>query len=115
MIRNVAAVMERFPSVMRNARAFVTIVAMAATLIVFLPTAAAAQGVGSENRAVRVFTTRSIATVLEKIGPDFERRTGRSLVVTTDVAVRMVRRPTSPARASALPSALVRPDRTSVL
>ena len=79
-----------------------------------------------------------------KIGADFERRTGRKLNVTTDLAVRMVRRindgepfdflsrageidelikagksfriraPTSPARASALLSAPVRPDRTSV-
>jgi molybdate transport system substrate-binding protein len=30
--------------------------------------------------------------VLEKIGADFERRSGRKLSVTTDVAVRMVRR-----------------------
>jgi molybdate transport system substrate-binding protein len=39
-----------------------------------------------------VFATRSIATVLEKVGGDFERRTGRKLNVTTDVAARMVRR-----------------------
>jgi len=41
---------------------------------------------------LRVFTTRSIATVLEQIGADFEQRTGRRLVVTTDIAIRMVRR-----------------------
>ena len=53
---------------------------------------AATQGVGSESGELRVFTTRSVATVLEKIGADFERRTGRKLGITTDVAVRMVRR-----------------------
>lgn len=46
----------------------------------------------SQEAELRVFTTRSIATVLDKIGGDFERRTGRRLVVTTDVAIRMVRR-----------------------
>ena len=53
---------------------------------------AASQGVDPKNGELRVFVTRSIATVLEKIGADFERRTGRTLSVTTDVAVRMVRR-----------------------
>jgi molybdate transport system substrate-binding protein len=33
-----------------------------------------------------------MATVLEKIGADFERQTGRTLSITTDVAIRMVRR-----------------------
>jgi molybdate transport system substrate-binding protein len=48
-------------------------------------------GLASQVAELRVFTTRSIATVLDKIGADFERRTGRRLNVTTDVAVRMVR------------------------
>ena len=64
----------------------------AAALAIFCATDAASQGVGSKTGELRVFATRSIATVLEKIGPDFERRTGRKLRVTTDVAVRMVRR-----------------------
>ena len=65
------------------------------TVAIFAVTEAASQGVGSQSskRAeLRVFATRSIATVLEKIGADFERRTGRTLSVTTDVAVRLVRR-----------------------
>ncbi len=41
---------------------------------------------------IRVFTTRAIATVLDETGPEFERATGHTLAVTTDVAVRMVRR-----------------------
>jgi molybdate transport system substrate-binding protein len=53
---------------------------------------ASTQGLGSQAGELRVFATRSIVTVLEKIGADFERRTGRTLSVTTDVAVRMVRR-----------------------
>ena len=68
------------------------IIAVAAAVVVFSPPGAATQGIGSKNSELRVFTTRSIATVLEKIGADFERRTGRKLSVTTDVAVKMVRR-----------------------
>ena len=41
---------------------------------------------------IKVFSTRAIATVLEKIGPEFERTTGHRLDVTTDIAIRMVRR-----------------------
>lgn len=41
---------------------------------------------------IRIFCTRNIAMVLEKIGPDFERATGHKLNVTTDVSSRMVRR-----------------------
>jgi molybdate transport system substrate-binding protein len=46
----------------------------------------------SERPVLRVLTTRSIATVLEKIGSEFERQTGCELNVATDVAARMVRR-----------------------
>jgi molybdate transport system substrate-binding protein len=67
-------------------------IAVAALVVVFARPGAATQGVGSPNSELRVFTTRSIATVLAKIGDDFERRTGRTLTVTTDVAARMVRR-----------------------
>jgi hypothetical protein len=42
------------------------------------------------RRPLRVLTTRAIATVLEQIGAGFERRTGRTLEITTDVARRMV-------------------------
>ena len=65
---------------------------VAAAVAVFFPPGAATQGVGSQSSELRVFTTRSIATVLEKIGADFERRTGGKLSVTTDLAVRLVRR-----------------------
>jgi molybdate transport system substrate-binding protein len=41
---------------------------------------------------IKVFTTRSVATVLNKIGPEFERTAGHKLSVTTDVAIRLVRR-----------------------
>lgn len=85
--------MERCTSVMRNGRRVrMRVIAVAAAVIVLFPPGAATQGVGSQNSPLRVFTTRSIATVLEKIGADFERRTGRTLSVTTDVAARMVRR-----------------------
>ena len=68
------------------------LIAVVAAVFLFSAPGAATRGVGSQNSELRVFTTRSIATVLEKIGDDFERRTGRKLRVTTDIAVRMVRR-----------------------
>ena len=41
---------------------------------------------------IKIFSTRAIATVLEKVGPDFERATGHRLIVISDIAIRMVRR-----------------------
>ena len=41
---------------------------------------------------IKIFSTRAIATVLDKVGPQFERTTGHRLNVTTDIAIRMVRR-----------------------
>jgi molybdate transport system substrate-binding protein len=41
---------------------------------------------------IKIFSTRAIATVLDKVGPEFERTTGHRLNVTTDIAIRMVRR-----------------------
>ena len=67
------------------------VVAAAAGIFFFAPNAET-QGVPRQSGELRVFTTRSIATVLEKIGGEFELRTGRKLNVTTDVAARMVRR-----------------------
>jgi molybdate transport system substrate-binding protein len=54
--------------------------------------AAVCQVTGTHAAELKVFATRSIATVLDKIGPEFERATGHKLVVTTDIAIRMVRR-----------------------
>jgi len=65
---------------------------IAAAAAVFFARNAETRGVESQSGELRVFTTRSIATVLEKIGGDFELRTGRKLQVITDVAARMVRR-----------------------
>lgn len=50
------------------------------------------RGVRSESGELKVFATRSIATVLEQVGGEFELRAERKLNVTTDVAARMVRR-----------------------
>ena len=46
----------------------------------------------AEAAEIKVFTTRAIMTVLEKAGPEFERATGHRLNLTTDIAIRMVRR-----------------------
>jgi molybdate transport system substrate-binding protein len=41
---------------------------------------------------IKIFTTRSIATVLDKVGTEFERSSGHRLSIVTDIAIRMVRR-----------------------
>ena len=46
----------------------------------------------AEAAEIKVFTTRAIMTVLEKAGPEFERATGHKLNLTSDIAIRMVRR-----------------------
>ena len=85
--------MVHFSCVVRNGRRVrLGIIAVAAAVAICFPPDVDTQGIGSTSSELRVFTTRSIATVLEKIGADFERRTGRKLSVTTDVAIRMVRR-----------------------
>ena len=48
--------------------------------------------VAGQPDTLRVFTTRAIATVLHEIRGDVERRLGLTLEITTDVAIRMVRR-----------------------
>ena len=40
---------------------------------------------------LRVFTTRAIRTVLDRVGPEFERTSGTRLDITTDIAAPMVR------------------------
>jgi len=36
---------------------------------------------------VKVWTARAIATVLVEVGPEFERQTGHSLTITTDLGL----------------------------
>lgn len=55
-------------------------------------TVSLAQPVAAKAEEIKIFATRSIATVLDKIGADFERATGHKLNITTDIAIRMVRR-----------------------
>jgi molybdate transport system substrate-binding protein len=76
----------------RGTRARLGILAVAAAFALGFAPGATPQGIGSHTGQLRVLTTRSIATVLEKIGADFERRSGRTLSISTDVAIRMVRR-----------------------
>ena len=51
-----------------------------------------AQVARADAAEIKGFTTRAILTVLEKVGPEFERTTGHKLNLTTDIAIRMVRR-----------------------
>jgi molybdate transport system substrate-binding protein len=73
-------------------RACVNWLVVAAAAAIFFAPNAETRGVPPQSGELRVLTTRSIATVLEKIGGEFELRTRRQLNVTTDVAARMVRR-----------------------
>lgn len=51
-----------------------------------------AQPVIAPPAAIKVLTTRAIATVLDETGAEFERTTAYKLNVTSDIAIRMVRR-----------------------
>jgi molybdate transport system substrate-binding protein len=51
-----------------------------------------AQPIAALAAEINIFTTRAIATVLQKVGPEFERSTGHRLKTTSDIAIRMVRR-----------------------
>lgn len=66
------------------------LVAIAAAMCL-TPTAANVRQ-AAEAGDLKVFTTRAIATVLQKMRGDVERTIGRKLSVTTDVAIRLVRR-----------------------
>jgi molybdate transport system substrate-binding protein len=68
----------------------VLLVAVAAA-ICLAPTAAKARQ-AEQATDLNVFTTRAIATVLHEIRGDVEGKIGRQLSVTTDVAIRLVRR-----------------------
>src|SRR5688572_29733493 len=50
------------------------------------------QPVATQDAALRVFTTRAIRTVLDRVGPEFERASKYRLEITTDIAAPMVRR-----------------------
>jgi hypothetical protein len=73
----------------RHGRMFLLVAFAAATC---LTSTAANADQAAKASDLKVFTTRAIATVLEKIRGDVERMTGRKLSVTTDVAIRLVRR-----------------------
>ena len=53
---------------------------------------ALASTVGASAAEVRILTTRSVMTILDKIGPEFERTSGHTLNYSSDVAINLVRR-----------------------
>ena len=69
-----------------------TLLFMAVVAAMCLPSTAANARQTPQARDLKVFTTRAISTVLEQIRDDVEIKTGRKLSVTTDVAIRLVRR-----------------------
>jgi molybdate transport system substrate-binding protein len=63
--------------------------AWVASLITFI----ALVSIGGLSAAeVRILTTRSIMTILDRIGPEFERTTGHTVNYSSDVAINLVRR-----------------------
>jgi len=50
------------------------------------------QPVVAQQATLRVFTTRAIRTVLDRVGSEFERTSRHRLEITTDIAAPMVRR-----------------------
>ena len=50
------------------------------------------QPVVAQEATLRVFTTRAIRTILDRVGPEFERTSKYRLETTTDIAAPMVRR-----------------------
>jgi len=53
---------------------------------------ALASTAGASAAEVRILTTRSVMTILDKIGPEFERTSGHTLNYSSDVAINLVRR-----------------------
>jgi molybdate transport system substrate-binding protein len=69
------------------------IVRLVAAFALSLASAVAWASLASVRAAeIKIFTTRAIATVLDKTGREFEASTGHKLDITTDIAIRMVRR-----------------------
>jgi molybdate transport system substrate-binding protein len=58
--------------------------------VLLSPIYVVAQQLGPPD-TIKVFTTRAIATVLDKTGKEFEKATGYKLDIATDIAIRMVR------------------------
>jgi molybdate transport system substrate-binding protein len=50
------------------------------------------QSVTAQTSTIRIFTTRAIRTVLDHVGPEFERTSRHRLEIVTDIAAPMVRR-----------------------
>ena len=69
-----------------------TLLLVAVAVAIALASTAAKEGQERQASDLKVFTTRAIATVIQEIRDDVERTLGRKLSVTTDVAIRLVRR-----------------------
>jgi molybdate transport system substrate-binding protein len=61
--------------------------------IIALSGLAFASPAGSARAAdIKVLSTRAVMTILETVGPEFERATGHKLDVSSDIAINHVRR-----------------------
>ena len=59
------------------------------SIVLFFALASTASASAAE---VRILTTRSVMTILDKIGPEFERTSGHTLNYSSDVAINLLRR-----------------------
>jgi molybdate transport system substrate-binding protein len=78
---------KREPAVTLVVRVGLRAAGVVAALWISLPAAVLMQA-----PPLRVFTTRAIRTVLDQVGPEFERSRRQPLDITTDIAAPMVRR-----------------------
>jgi molybdate transport system substrate-binding protein len=65
-------------------------ISMAAVLLLWVISAFAQPS--DSLGTIKIFTTRALATVLNEVGKEFEKNTGYQLDITTDIAIRMVRK-----------------------
>ncbi len=69
-----------------------TLVRIAVSLVTLVSSCQLVQVVSAQTPTLKVFTTRAIGTVLDRVGPEFERASRYRLEIVTDVAAAMVRR-----------------------
>lgn len=89
MLRNVCAGIDVCTT---PERLFVKAVTVVRTAAIFFPVTLLVHGGAANAAEIKVFTARAIATVLEKIGPEFERTTGHKLNVITGFSPIFVKR-----------------------
>src|SRR5687767_5412804 len=68
------------------------LVRIGASLIALALCLQPSKSITAQTSTVRIFTTRAIRTVLDRVGAEFERTSRHRLEIVTDIAAPMVRR-----------------------